>query len=332
MPLQLQLDNIDGSAEAFGITTSWTRTGWVTGFTTDPSLNPENTLMEVLKRFRDGTAGFPQIMVSTTPVSGGQSGILNRILVNGASHDAARVTLVYEPFAPLVASALYIRIAGSLQNYQTNQIPGQGKALKIEGSFRFTRDGQEKRVRIPEDYVTVNVFRPLIRVEITQVKQGTPATGALLEAAESVGMVNGAPWFNRPAGHWLVGENDVQISRYQGYHTRRAWVMAKGSYRTGTTNDWSEYAVLRSQQTGRFAKVEDATWNAAKSRPYGFGWIYPSETEWAATQPFPSNAAPIQGLIRAGMYPTINLEPFFGNVFESNGNYFQLDRTRGPQG
>ena len=228
------------------------RTGIVSGLPTTG--NPEDALWAAMT-----ATGMP---ITGTPYPNRTNCFLTRIQVFGISHEFAKVKLIYEPFQG-VGTSLIIRIGATLSNYATNMLPGATRtALKVG----FT-PADSKLEKIPEDFLTINMLRPLRRVSVTQLRAGTLDVAEATTFSDFVGRVNNATWLGKPAGSWIVNNADATISKYGGYYQRTIEGMSQG-------NDlWRYFGVLRSHLTGKYAidtNTQTAI-NTLRSNAYSYG-------------------------------------------------------------
>lgn len=227
------LDHVDGSqVELSGNSAEYAvRIGHVEGLPTTGS--PEDVLWAATN-----AAGMP----ATGELYPGRTNcFLTRIQVFGISADKANVRLIYEPFEG-VGSSLVIDVSSSMSTYQTNMMPGTKELFSID-FVTATEGGQD----IPVDYVTLGLLRPIRRIAVTQLVNGTLDIEQATGFAENVGKVNDATWCDKPKGAWLITGANATISRYGGYYQTRLEAISQGD------DLWSYYSIMRSQITGRIA-------------------------------------------------------------------------------
>jgi hypothetical protein len=89
---------------------------------------------------------------------------------------------------------------------------------------------------------------------VSVLAYGSPTS----DGGDYIGTVNDDDWpvnvegmTSKPTGYWLMNKFDTMTSKYQGYFTVDAAAL------TRTNEDWSEYGILRSRDTGRYAMVTD---------------------------------------------------------------------------
>jgi hypothetical protein len=127
------------------------------------------------------------------------------------------------------------------------------------------------------------------------------------DGGDYIGTVNDDDWpasvvgmTSKPTGYWLINKFETMTSKFQGYYTVEAAAL------TRTNEDWSEYGILRSRVSGKYAMVTDTehtppSWDyaadAAAVSPYSYGIMY---------------REPNKGILRVGPYPTSSFASLFG--------------------
>jgi hypothetical protein len=288
----LTLDTVAGSyVEMAGQTGGRvTRTGIVEGLPT-AGVDPSDVL------FLAGTAtGMPAIGAAHPTRS---NLILASIGVYGIAADIARVELNYEPFGGAPGVSYVIEISSSAATYESNMMP----KTKTPIAVKFTPAVPDKDFAIPMGLVTMTMLRPLARVVVTQLRQGTLDVNTCATFAANVGNVNNALWMKYPAGAWLITNAGAAVSKYSGTYQTRIEATRQGD------DLWSYYGVLQNQQTGKFAYEEQqvgltsgtaAQLAALVAKPY------------APLTMDPPSGTGSNGIVRVDPYAAINFSTLFG--------------------
>ena len=262
-----------------------TRSGIIVGLPTTG--NPEDVLWAALS-----AAGMPA-MGSLYPNR--VNCWLTRIEVAGISHDTASVKLVYEPFQG-VGSVLIIDVGSTLSTFTTNMVPGTKQPIGCEWIPNDT-----KHKPIPMDYVATNMLRPLQRVSVTQLRQGTLDAAQAAAYADYVGRVNAVSWMNKDPGFWIINAANITVSKYGGYFQARIEALSQGD------DCWSYYGILRNSQTGKFAggkKGSSDDLNTSIGSLLSLPYVPRSVR-------YPSGSA-TKGVVRVDPYRTTNFTTLFG--------------------
>lgn len=250
MAAEIILDTVeDSSAEQFGVVKRHARGGLAVGL--DTSVDKSDLMWSILN-------------LSGMPKSGDAHPTkpelkFHRVLMRGASGDAVRFQLVYETFNPYgPASAYYIGDDSYLGTYTTNLIPGTRKPIRC--SFTDATSG----LNMPEDFCPITIYRPLRAVNVTALVYGNPDGDP---NGIHVGEVNNATWRGLGIGYWLMARYYTNYSKFQGYYQKEMQAISR------VTEDWSETAILRNQQTGRFPKIPAGVIESNLAIPYAYGLI-----------------------------------------------------------
>lgn len=188
------------------------------------------------------------------------------VKVFGTSQASAAIQCIYDGFNG-VASGYFIEAGATMSSYATNMLPGRtGAMAKRLFKVEFTPSGGSCH-RIPPDLLTIQMLRPIRKVSTTIIRSGTLDDLELQGVLGQVGWVNDAPWMGQPIGAWLTTHAAANVSKYQGYYTKRLEAISQG-------NDlWRYFGTMQSSITGRRA-VDDNTQDLIDSMnmsPYMYG-------------------------------------------------------------
>lgn len=164
---------------------------------------------------------------------------------------------------------------------ETNMLPGTRHPIRLGW-----QDPLKPRNKIPEDYAMYKYRAPYRTIIVSGTSVGQPPDAQ----RNVIRHVNHATFYGYPAGYWLV-ENYVTETRNQG-NTYQVTMQAS----TWEEHDWSEYSILQSKQTGRFAQVLDSDIDELVALGWLFGW----DTR--------------NGVARIEPYHTVNLTSLFGSL------------------
>jgi hypothetical protein len=298
MAVKLKLDTIrDSQFEQEGQITRYVRGALITGMTVE-----EGREIDFLFNAgnKDVVAGMPQM---NEGLSASYPGLkLTRrqfIPLNGG---LIRCFLTFEtPFGFAAQSSYIIRNSAFLGNVETNMLPGSRRApLSVPGFSRAEVDGEDSSIK--DDVVTLRIFRPMRQISVSVLAFGSPTS----DGGDYIGTVNDDDWpvlvegmTSKPTGYWLMNKYETMTSKYQGFFTVEAAAL------TRTNEDWSEYGILRSRKTGKYAMVTDTQdpprWDYAAEavavKPYKYGVMY---------------RKPGAGILRVGPYETTSFASLFG--------------------
>jgi hypothetical protein len=223
-----------------------------------------------------------------------------------------RCALTFEtPYGFAAQSSYIVRNSAFLSNIETNMLPGAGRTpLSVPGFSQSEIVGNDSK--IPGDVVTLRIFRPMRQITVSVLAYGSPTS----DGGDYIGTVNDDDWpvnvegmTSKPTGYWLMNKFDTMTSKYQGYFTVDAAAL------TRTNEDWSEYGILRSRDTGRYAMVTDPDtthvpphWDYAAEavavKPYKYGIMYRRADK---------------GILRVGPYETSSFATLFGFGVKPDG-------------
>lgn len=299
MAVEILLDRqADNALTQEGQITRFVRTGIITGL----SVAPGNEIAFLHDASR--ATGMPQMGEICSADVRLQ---LTRREFRPLSDTMARFFLIYESPYGFQETSYIIRNSAFLGNLQTNMLPGSGtRPFWIAGFSQPGAAGTSEDKDMLPDTVFMNIFRPMRQVSVSVLAYGSPQG----DGGDAIGRVNGKPWpvgvvgmAEKPKGYWLCNKYETSLSKYKGYYT----VEAAGI--TRTTQDWSEYGILRNRKTGRYAQVTD-TANAVPS------WDYAAEARAVDTyyygRMYPPNASDKKGIARWGPYELSDFAILFG--------------------
>ncbi|HEV7297936.1 MAG TPA: hypothetical protein VGN72_01120 [Tepidisphaeraceae bacterium] len=277
----LKIDTVRGSSlEAVdGVGTRLIRTAIVDDIDLASGNDPE-ALIKVLS-----VTGMPQLKDA---LPGQPSMFLRRTIVRPSltRWRRAYVDLEYSNEFGLIPTAYIVRDDAFLQQVETNLIPGTFVPIRVNW-----QNPSEATEKVPADNITFSFGIPIRAISISGLAYGSPNT-----YQGSVGMVNAGTWAGKAAGHWRLDRYASEINKQEGTYTYNAMAVSRAY------GDWSEWGVLRNQQTGRYIPIASADRTAALALAYSYGIIYPTAT------PDTSN----KGFVRVGPYQTTNFETIFG--------------------
>lgn len=255
MPASLILDVIDGSELETGTDlTRYVRAGYIR----DIETGDDQKLL------------YDAMNVSGMPAMGSAFSVdrplllFQRLRVNAVGPSTARVALEYEtrPFTGGTTSAWIVRDSGRVHNEMVNKVPGLGTGIFV--GFQGTDPGSNpaRSISVPPRAASIECPMGIREVSATALVLGTPA-GAI---QNWVGYVNLNPFYSKPRGYWLCVEAREEFSRYEGHYTIGATILSRNF------TDWSEWAWLKDERTGRII-ADQVKVAAAAALPYDWGII-----------------------------------------------------------
>jgi hypothetical protein len=300
MPATLTLDTIrESQFEENGQVRRYIRGGMIRGMTVE-----EGKEIDFLFNAgnKDVVPGMPQ-MGDGLSASHADMQLTRRQFVplNGG---LIRTLLTFEtPYGFAAQSSYIIRNSAFLSNIETNMIPGTGRTPLWVPGFSQSSVPSNADAKIDPDVLTLRIFRPMRQISVSVLAYGSPTS----DGGDYIGTVNDSPWpenvegmTSKPIGYWLLSKFETMTAKYQGYFTVEAAAL------TRTNEDWSEYGILRSRTSGKYAMVTDTehtppTWDYAAAAvavtPYKYGIMY---------------RQPNKGILRVGPYPTSPYATLFG--------------------
>lgn len=252
MPLVLLDDRIDGSVAELGSQGSIISRGGFAHYTpaTDQPSDHAGVIADVYNKIRANGNPF-----GSAHPRFGQLG-LSRIPITPVGAGQFRYQLIYElrnPGSFGAASAYITEESSTIQNYTTTFMPGTREAIRVA----FSSDGKFPP-DVPEDFVPMNLIRPVRTIRVTEVRFGQPKGNI----SSYVGYVNQDAWKGLPPGYWMLMEYATRANRMEGFYTTSATVYSKN------LEDWSETGVLTNSITGKKAKIDKKDIQTVRTSKY----------------------------------------------------------------
>jgi hypothetical protein len=263
MPLVLIPDTIEGSGAEIGSQGSVVARGGYAHYNpvTDQPSDNATVIADVYEKIRNSGNAFGSSHPRFKQLG------LTRIPITPLGAGQFRYQLIYELTNPgsFGATSAYITEEGStIQNYTTTFMPGTREAIRVDyKGLTRANTGFGGTIILPgqpiqEDFVPMNLVRPVRTIRVTQVKFGRPKG----DISSYVGYVNQDQWKGLPRGYWMLMEYTTRANRMEGFYTTSATAYSKN------LEDWSETGVLVNSITGKKAKIKDADIETVKKFKY----------------------------------------------------------------
>jgi hypothetical protein len=265
MPLVLLDDLIDGSMAEIGSQGSIVTRGGFAHYTpaSDQPVDSAGVIADVYERIKGNGKPFGSVHPRFPNLG------LTRIPITPLGAGQFRYQLVYELVNPgsFGANSAYITEESStIQNYTTTFMPGTREAIRVgfttkdanfnpQGTSTYDQPAYET---VPDDFVPMNLIRPVRTIRVTEVRFGKPKGNI----SSYVGYVNSDTWKGLPKGYWMLMEYATRSNRMEGFYTTAATVYSKN------TEDWSETGVLTNTITGKKAKIADSDLKIVRTAQY----------------------------------------------------------------
>lgn len=257
----------------------YVRRGWVDGIDLASGGDPD-ALVKVLS-----APGMPAMDAPLSVLSSTLTLRRIRVRPSPTKWRRAMLEMVYSNDFGQLLTATLTRVRGYLGSFETSVLPGTRQPFRtgyVAGGITF-----------PEDYLVLNLPRPMREVTISAVTVGDPPVAV----ENAIGYVNAGTYRGLAKGHWLVAASETNESAYESFSSYSLSIL------TRAYEDWGFLAVYRDTRTGRIVPIAEADRITLANRAYEYGvWVLsPTGVAVASTATVGS-----KGIIRVDPFPTLD--------------------------